>query len=353
MKKSMSVLIILFFAIHFIYADEENAFPKLAEYKGQIYLYGEQHGVKKILDKEFELWDTYYKKGLRNLFLELPYYTAEYLNIWMQKNNNHILEEIYNDWKGTAFYNQYMFDFFIRIKKFCPETIFHGTDVGHQYHTTGKRFLNYLESKNLKNSQMYTRTQEIIKQGIAYYKERSPQNMIYRENMMVENFIHELMGVDNSDIMGIYGAAHTNLNSFDMTGNIPCMANQLNSLYENTITSEDLSMLAKEIEPLRVDEITVENKKYRAYYYGKQNLTGFKDFLYREFWRLDNAYNNLKNNTKTGDVLPYSNYIMNVELGQVYVVEYTKTDKTKMRLYYLSSGAVWNGQSVTENIIVK
>ena len=305
------------------------------------------------MDKEFELWDTYYKKGLRNLFLELPYYTAEYLNIWMQKNNNHILEEIYNDWKGTAFYNQYMFDFFISIKKFCPETIFHGTDVGHQYHTTGKRFLNYLESKNLKNSQMYTRTQEIIKQGIAYYKERSPQNMIYRENMMVENFIHELMGVDNSDIMGIYGSAHTKLNSFDMTGNIPCMANQLNSLYENTITSEDLSMLAKEIEPLRVDEITVENKKYRAYYYGKQNLTGFKDFLYREFWRLDNAYNNLKNNTKTGDVLPYSNYIMNVELGQVYVVEYTKTDKTKMRLYYLSSGAVWNGQSVTENIIVK
>lgn len=353
MKKLLSVLIILFFVIHFIFADEKNASPKLTEYTGHIYLYGEQHGFKKILDKEFALWNTYYKKGLRNLFLELPYYTAEYLNIWLQENNNHILEGIYNDWKGTAFYNQDTFDFFIRIKQFCPATIFHGTDVGHQYHSTGKRFLHYLESKNLKNSPMYMRTQEIIKQGTVYYTENNPKKMIYRENMMVANFIHELTKINNSDIMGIYGAAHTNLTGFDMTGSIPCMANQLKSLYGNNIKSEDLSMLAKEIDPLRVDEITAGNKKYRAFYYGKQDLTGFQDFLYREFWRLDNAYHNLKNNTKTGDVLPYHNYIMNVEFEQVYVVEYTKTDKTKMRLYYISSGAVWNGQPATENIIVE
>lgn len=353
MKKIVSVLIVLFFAISFIFADEKNASTKLPEYTGQIYLYGEQHGFKKILEKEFALWNAYYKKGLRNLFLELPYYTAEYLNIWLQENNNHILEEIYNDWKGTAFYNQYVFDFFLRIKQFCPETMFHGTDVGHQYHTTGKRFLNYLESTHLKKSPMYTRAQEIIQQGIAYYTENNPNKMIYRENMMVANFIYELTRLDNADIMGIYGAAHTDLNSFDMTGSIPCMANQLKLLYGNNIKSEDLSMLAKELDPLRVDEITAGNKKYRAFYYGKQDLTGFQDFLYREFWRLENAYGHLKNNTKTGDVLPYSNYIMNVEVGQVYIVEYTKKDKTKIRLYYISSGAVWNGQPATENIIVE
>ena len=38
-------------------------------YTGTIYLYGEQHGVKKITDKELALWRAYYTKGLRHLFL--------------------------------------------------------------------------------------------------------------------------------------------------------------------------------------------------------------------------------------------------------------------------------------------
>ncbi len=52
--------------------------------EGQIYLYGEQHGNDAILEKELELWyDHYHKDGMRHLFLEHPYYTAEFLNIWM------------------------------------------------------------------------------------------------------------------------------------------------------------------------------------------------------------------------------------------------------------------------------
>jgi PBP1b-binding outer membrane lipoprotein LpoB len=40
---------------------------------GQIYLYGEQHGVEKILDKELELWCDYYnKKNMRHLFIIKP-----------------------------------------------------------------------------------------------------------------------------------------------------------------------------------------------------------------------------------------------------------------------------------------
>lgn len=36
--------------------------------QGQICLYSEQHGVEKILDKEFELWQDYYQN---NNFCEL------------------------------------------------------------------------------------------------------------------------------------------------------------------------------------------------------------------------------------------------------------------------------------------
>ena len=57
-------------------------------YTGTIYLYGEQHGVKKITDKELALWRAYYTKGLRHLFLELPFYTAEYLNMWLREKDN-------------------------------------------------------------------------------------------------------------------------------------------------------------------------------------------------------------------------------------------------------------------------
>ncbi len=63
--------------------------------RGQIYLYGEQHGVEQIMDKEFELWCEYYEnKNLRHLFVELPYYTAEFLNVWMQSDSDDILDEL-------------------------------------------------------------------------------------------------------------------------------------------------------------------------------------------------------------------------------------------------------------------
>lgn len=348
MKKITWMTIIFCVAALYCFAQNKNG-----EYKGQVYLYGEQHGVKKITDKESELWKAYYTKGMRHLFLELPYYTAEYLNLWLKEKDNTVLEAVYNDLKGTAFYNRHTLDFFIQIKTHCPHTIFHGTDVGHQYNTTGQRFLKYLETKGQKNTPAYTRAQEIIAQGVKYYSESSPANMIYRENMLVENFTYELKKLNNADVMGIYGSAHTGLESFDMTGTVPCMAHQLKALYGNAVTSEDLTHLAKDIKALRTDKITAGNKTYTAYYYGKQELNGFKGFLYREFRQLDGAYEAMKNKTKTGDVLPYDNYPMNVKDGNVYVIDYIKTDKTTMRLFYISCGKIWNGKPVTENIAVE
>ena len=75
---------------------------KILEYSGQIILYGEKHGDERIIKKEFDIWNDYYNKGMRHLFLELPYYTAEFLNIWMHERDDKILNEIYSDWEGTA-----------------------------------------------------------------------------------------------------------------------------------------------------------------------------------------------------------------------------------------------------------
>ena len=170
---------------------------------------------------------------------------------------------------------------------------------------------------------------------------------------MVENFIYEIKTIRNVDIMGIYGSAHTNITALDTTGAVPCMAQQLKSIYGNQLNTEDLSPLAKEIEPIRIDTITAAHTEYSAYYYGQQDLNGFKGFLCREFWRLDGAYTTLKDSVKTGDWLPESNYLMKIETDQVYVIDYTKTDNIKLRLYYISEGKMRNGQLVTENIAVE
>ena len=96
---------------------------------GRIFLYGEQHSVENILKREAELWSSHYHKdGFRDLFVELPYYSAEYLNIWMKSDDDAILDSLYEDWAGTALYSQVVLDFYRQIKSECPETVFHGTD---------------------------------------------------------------------------------------------------------------------------------------------------------------------------------------------------------------------------------
>jgi hypothetical protein len=314
---------------------------------GQIYLYGEQHSVEKILDKELELWGEYYNnKNMRHLFVELPYYTAEYLNIWMTSDNDDILDETYDDWIGTASHNPSVKEFYKKIKNKCPETIFHGTDVGHQYATTGERFLRYLEKDNMKGSAQYLLGQEAVEQGKLYY---ANSDDVYRENKMTENFIREFDHLSGESVMGIYGGAHTGLDAMDyITRSVPCMANQLKEVYVGNIYSEDLSWLTKDIEAIRVDTIAVDGKNYEAMYFGKQDLNGFKEYAYRDFWRLENAYNDFKNKPKTGDVLPDNNYPMLIEVGQVYVIDYTKKDGSIKRMYYRSDGLVWNDMPATE-----
>ena len=137
------------------------------------------------------------------------------------------------------------------------------------------------------------------------------------------------------------------------TSSVPCMANQLKKRYGDAVYSEDLTWLAKDIEPYRVDIIKVNEKDYEASYFGKQDLTGFKDYDYREFWRLKNAYDDFKNNPKTGDVLPYNNYPMLLETGQVFVTDLAKTDGSVVRMYYRSDGYVWNGMPSTEEFTAK
>lgn len=176
----------------------------------------------------------------------------------------------------------------------------------------------------------------------------------YRENKMAENFVREFETLGGESVMGIYGSAHIGIDAMDYnTGSVPSMANQIHSSYQDALHTEDLRWVTKEIEPEQMETIAVAGKKYQAAYFGKEDLTGFRDYSYREFWRLEHAYDDFRNCPKTGDVLPYGNYPMLIETEQVFVVDYGKTDGSVTRMYFRSDGNDWEGFLTTEEIRVE
>ena len=83
--------------------------------KGEIYLYGEEHSKQSILDKELSIWGEYYEKGMRDLFVEFPYTDAQFLNLWMQANDDELLDLQFKDWGGTEGGTEVMKNFLKQI----------------------------------------------------------------------------------------------------------------------------------------------------------------------------------------------------------------------------------------------
>ena len=206
----------------------------------KIRLYGEAHGAKKYYDIELKLWKEFYNEGNRVLFVELPYYTAEYLNIWMKENSDAIIDQIFEDIQGTQSGNEYYYEFFHEIKEQCPQTVFYGTDVGHQYDTTGARYLKYLTDNGLEGSDNYRLAKECIDQGIEYHSEDSSHDgkSPVRESYMTSNFIEAYSGCGTDKIMGIYGSYHTDPTNPDL------MAGRLRSHYGAALSSVKISTIA-------------------------------------------------------------------------------------------------------------
>lgn len=341
MRKCLSILIVSL-GLHCLCFGETNS---------RIFLYGEIHGVKQIYESELEIWQDYYiNQNMRHLFVEFGYGTTKLLNQWMQEDDDAILLQIYDNWEGTTGHNEYNLEFLKNIKRTCPETIFHGTDVGHQYETTDSIWLRQLEEKGLTETEEYTIGMENIQQAKDYYKTNKDA---FRENCMAANFIREFNSLpENEKIMGIYGNAHVSAQK-DISGKVPSMTNQIRKNYKNNknlVETYDLSDLSLLMEPLAIEEFTIKGKTYRASYFGEQDLTGFKNYKSRKFWRIENPENDLKKTKHTGDYLPYDNYPTKVKLGDIFRIEYTMIDDTKTVTFYRADGKTYNGYISTNRI---
>ena len=230
--KSLFVKILLFvlFVVLILFLKFSNSKYLFKDSNLGVNLLGEVHGSEKCYDIEFREWNRFYKEGCRDLFIELPYYSAEFLNEWMKEDSDYLIDILFNELEGTLASNDYYYEFLQKIKDYCPETIFHGTDIGHQYTSTGARYLAYLELKGLLNSKKYILAKENIEQGKAYYSTNLDEieKESLREEYMIENFISIYSECDGR-ILGIYGKDHLDLSDASS------MASKLKNYYEMNV----------------------------------------------------------------------------------------------------------------------
>ncbi len=205
----------------------------------KILLCGETHGEKEQYDIELALWQDHYAAGCRALFLELAYYSAAFLNVWMQEDTDAMLDIWFGEIHGTLAANDFYYAFLQEIKASCPETVFYGTDVGHQYATTGARYLTYLSEHGMQDSEEYRLASACIQQGQAYYADGDRHDGIsdVQEAYMVANFHAAYRRAGGGRILGIYGSYHTDLSAPTR------MAGQLRAVYGDALRSVPISSL--------------------------------------------------------------------------------------------------------------
>lgn len=313
---------------------------------GQIYLYGEEHGKPILLEEELKRWQKYYHEdGMRHLFVEYPYFGAELLNLWMRSEDDEILDEFFADIEGTQGSTAANYQFTKAIKETCPETVFHGTDVGHAYWSMGARYLEYLRENGMGDTRQYDLTLTSIEQGEHYYQEG--KDGVYRELKMTENFIREYDALGGINIMGIYGDGHVM-----KMGNR--MAEQLEKHYDGKydIYSINISYLNHQQEPLGVETIRVGGKEYEASCFGERDISRFSTYRSCKAWRLEETGEDFERCLTSQDYMMEHVFPVELEMGDVFVLDLLGNDGSEIRKFYRYSGITTpEGLRVAEEIL--
>ena len=97
---------------------------------------------------------------------------------------------------------------------------------------------------------------------------------------------------------------------------------------------------------------TILGKTYEAEYCGMQDLSRFKDYKCRKFWRLKDAYQDVYM-YDTFDYLPYSNYLVQVNKGDVFRIEYLKADGSGYIEYLRADGEEMYGEPSTKGFFME
>lgn len=131
---------------------------------------------------------------------------------------------------------------------------------------------------------------------------------------------------------------------------LPMIAEIFNCNIDQLFSGE----MRNKTDPIRVDKITVGNTVFNASYFGALDMSSWSVYATkREFWRLEDTGNLFDGCPKTNQVLPYNNFpFIEIEKGQVFVVDYHTRSGPVERVYYLADGTVWQNMPSTHEIIV-
>lgn len=318
---------------------------------GKIYIYGEYHGVDVINDKEIEIWKEHYTNGMRHLFVEMSYSKAEFLNVWMTEDHDDRLEGLYL----SSYGQERAESFYKAIKISCPETIFHGFDVGHDYLSAGVDYRNYLEDLGLEHTEAYLLNEDVMQQGKEFKRTGDDH---YRESNIVENILREFNKLEDQDIMVIIGAAHIGKDPYvKESQEVITMAMRLKDLYKEdrleivNLKGEILKTLIHQ--PISTEEVTVAGKTYQASYFGKKEMLNLRLYDYYEVYRLDNAYEDFKDLEQNGQRISIYNYPMVLEEYQIYMIVMTLKNGTSFTIYTMTDDELEDGLLITKAIRVE
>ena len=105
---------------------------------------------------------------------------------------------------------------------------------------------------------------------------------------------------------------------------------------------------------IKKDRMMVNGHEYEAGYMGEADMSSWsEEFCKRKYWRLENAYDRLKDKPRLDQVLPYNNYPpINIEMGQIFVIDHYRPNGTVVRKYYISDGTVWKDMPCTREFIL-
>ena len=341
MKKLKNILSIILIAVLLLMGCSPMGVLEVNSSKLQagIYLCAELHSEQNCLDKELQRWGKFYEKGARHLFIEDSYSGAQLLNIWMHEDNDDILKQIWEDTKGTQGCSQVSYDFYKTIKRDYPETIFHGTDIGHQYATTGARYVKKLEEEGKEDTEEYRITVENNESGKKFYdlgNYETIESANYREQKMVEYFIREYEALSGEFIMGIYGWGHLELNSTHCCdGTDQQMVIQLKEKYGDLVQVEGMMWR----DPISTEKMIVNGKEYDATYFGETDISNWEwRYVKYRVWRLEDSYEDLKDCTPDYSIGFWDVYYypLKVDKDEIYVIDFVDKDGNIDRYYYKS-----------------
>lgn len=107
------------------------------------------------------------------------------------------------------------------------------------------------------------------------------------------------------------------------------------------------------LDVMKKEIISVNGKEYEASCFGERDMSSWSNaFCKRRYWRLENAYDDFKDSPRLNEVLPYNNYPpINIEKGQVFVIDYCKLSGATERKYYIADGTVWRDMPCTRGFI--